>query len=292
MTLPPTLGFIGAGRVGQTLSRLWYERGYTIAAVFSRSFSSAEACADAVSAAAVTDPLEVVRHSDLIFLTVPDDNIAETAARLAVVSLEGKAIVHTSGAKAASILDPLVRRGAATGSLHPVFPFAEVETAIARAPGSVFALEAEGYLRDWLEALIESVSGQIMLIPPGGKARYHAALNFVGAFTVTMYNVAASIFRTLDMDTPVAHAALYSLMLAAVQNVQAVGLPDALTGPISRGDATTIADHLVALNAPEIDGDILEAYSLLARLTLPIAAEQGTDISELESLLKGHLHNA
>lgn len=288
----PTLGFIGAGRVGQTLSRLWYARGYTVAAVSSRSFSSAEVCAGAVSAIAVIDPLEVVRRSDLVLLTVPDDDIAAVAAQLAVMPLEGKAIVHTSGAKPASILDVVAERGAATGSLHPVFPFANVETAMERAPGSVFALEADGELRGWLEALVKSVSGQIMVIPHGGKARYHAALNFVGAFTVTMYDIATSIFRTLDMDTPVAHAALYSLMLAAVQNIQAVGLPKALTGPISRGDASTVAAHLAALDSPEIDAGILEAYQLIARLTLPIAAAQGTDISELEILLKGHLNNA
>lgn len=292
MTARPTLGFIGAGRVGQTLSRLWYERGYTVAAVSSRSFSSAEACASAVSAIAVIDPLEVVHRSELIFLTVPDDDISVVADQLAVLPLDGKAIVHTSGSKPASILERLAERGAVIGGLHPVFPFAEVETAMTRAPGSVFALEAEGELRSWLESLVEAVFGKIMVIPVGSKARYHAALNFVGAFTVTMYEVATSIFETMDMDTPVAHTALYSLMLAAVQNIQAVGLPAALTGPISRGDASTIAAHMATLNSPEIDSDILKAYQVLARLTLPIAAGQGTDISELEMLLKGHLNNA
>ncbi len=288
----PTLGFIGAGRVGQTLSRVWHERGYSIAAVSSRSYSSAEACAQIVLADAVRDPLEVVRRSDLIFLTVPDDEIAKVATSLAEMPMGGKAIVHTSGVKPASVLGLFQVQGAVIGSLHPVFPFANIETALLRMPGSVFALEAEGLLREWLTALVESVSGHILVIPPGSKALYHAALNFVGAYTVTMYNIAASIFETMGINTPEAHRALYSLMLAAIQNIQTDGLPGALTGPISRGDAGTIADHLAALQSAGIDHGILDAYEAIARLTLPIAAAQGIDISELDLLLKGRLKNA
>jgi len=241
---------------------------------------------------AVCDPLEVVRRSDLSFLTVPDDEIIGVAASLVEMSLGGKAIVHTSGAKPASVLNMLQEQGAVIGSLHPVFPFANVETALLRVPGSVFALEAEGLLRGWLEVLVESVSGHILVIPPGGKALYHAALNFVGAYTVTMYSIAASIFETMGINTPEAHRALYSLMLAAIQNIQMDGLPGALTGPISRGDAGTIAEHLAALQSAEIDSEILDAYEVIARLTLPISAAQGTDISELDLLLKGRLKNA
>ncbi len=158
---------MGAGKVGSVLARLLAARGYAITAIYSRTFAHAEALAVAVGAAAVGSLDEI--DADLVLLTVPDDAITATAAGLA--GFTGKAAIHTSGAHDAALLVTLAQRGVQVGSLHPAYPFADVETAINGLPGSTFAVEAQDEpLRGWLLEIVAALDGRVLVIPPGGKA--------------------------------------------------------------------------------------------------------------------------
>jgi len=100
------LGFIGAGVVGRSLAMLLSQRGYTVMSVTSRSAKSAEALAGSVPHCHAGTIHDVQNASDLIFLTVPDDQIEPVAGRLAQEApwRPGQAVVHCSGALS---LDPL-----------------------------------------------------------------------------------------------------------------------------------------------------------------------------------------
>src|SRR4051812_16597078 len=104
MTMQPTVGFIGAGKVGTTLARLLFARGFVISAVYSSRANHAEGLARLVAAKVAVSAGEVTASSDLTFLTVPDDVIGEVAAAVATTELSGKAVVHTSGVYEANVL--------------------------------------------------------------------------------------------------------------------------------------------------------------------------------------------
>lgn len=279
----PTLAFVGAGKVGATLARLFFARGYVVETVYSRTFAHAEALAKMVGAQAV-EALDEVR-GDLVFLTVPDDAIHATAEALA--GFYGSAAVHTSGARDAGELEALAAHGVKVGSLHPAYPFADVEGAIAGLPGSTFALEAEAEpLVGWLMDMVRALDGQVFVIPPDGKAIYHAALAILSNYTVTLYALAETLLKGLGAEQAVADHALNGLLAGTVENLRTQGIPAALTGALVRGDVRTVEAHINALEAT--DPQLAELYGLLGRLSVPMLMERGMvadKIIELERLL-------
>ncbi|MCB9453619.1 MAG: DUF2520 domain-containing protein [Anaerolineaceae bacterium] len=281
----PSVGIIGAGKVGSTLARLWHQAGCRVVAVYSRSEERAGALATRVEAAVCCDsPDHVLQTADLTILAVPDDVIEQVAGRLTTTDLRGKGVVHTSGVHDAGSLSTLAARGALVGSLHPAFPFANIETAVANLPGAAFAVEAESpRLRDWLVALVSRLDGQVMVIPPGKKAVYHAALVIASNYAVTLYNLAEGLLTDLGADVETADRALNPLVGATARNLIRQGVPAALTGPLVRGDAGTVRLHLDALRA--LDVDLAALYVQLARLTLPMLAARGVESDAIERVL-------
>jgi predicted short-subunit dehydrogenase-like oxidoreductase (DUF2520 family) len=283
MTDKPSIGVIGPGKVGATLARLLSKAGYAVQAVYARRNSEAEWLAAYVNGEAVPHPADVLRRCDLILLTVPDDAIEAVAVSL-VGDWQGKAVVHTSGARDLDALDALVQRRAMTGSLHPAFPFADVETALAGLRGAAFAVEAaDARLRNWLVELVTAVGGQVIEIPAGQKALYHAALVMASNYTVVLYAVAERLLTGLGADKAAADAALNVLMTATVENLKAQGIPDALTGPLTRADTGTLQAHLDALNGQP---ELANLYVDLARLAYPLLRARGVDIDLIERQLR------
>lgn len=281
-----SIGFIGAGKVGGTLARLWHQRGYAISAIYSRTFAHARALADAVGAEAVDTPEAVIAASDLTLLAVPDDQIRPLAEQLTLRSrsLMGKAVVHTSGALDVRALESAAAVGASVGSLHPAFPFADVETAVLNLPGAAFAVESEDVrLRGWLLGLVASLDGQVVAISPGSKVLYHAALVIASNYTVTLYALAERLLMSLGADRAAAEAALNPLVTGTAENLRLRGIPDALTGPLVRADVGTVTEHLRALEMVDMDAAAL--YRQLARMTLPLAAARGVSLDALMRLL-------
>ncbi len=284
--MKPSVGVIGAGKVGCALARLCYHRGYRVEAVYSRTLFHAQAMAAQVGGVAVGSGAEVAQRVDLTLLTVPDDAIKAVADGLAGMDWTGKAVVHSSGAYDAQQLSMLAMRGAWVGSLHPAFPFADCETGVARLPGATFAIEAEAeVLRQWLRDMVTALGGQALIIPPGQKALYHAALVLVSNYTVTLYAAGEQILLGLGAEYSAAREALTVLLGATVENLRTQGIPGALTGPLVRGDVGTVNTHLQALE--DYDDQLATIYRELARLTLPLAAARGASVAAIESLLEG-----
>jgi predicted short-subunit dehydrogenase-like oxidoreductase (DUF2520 family) len=264
----PSLSFVGAGKVGATLARLGYAAGYIVRAVYSRSPESAAQLATLVGAEAV-ESAAAVRAADLTLLTVPDDSLPDVVESLAAGAWTGKAIIHTSGAQDASALAALAERGALVGSLHPAFPFADVETAMANLRGATFAVEVtDDRLRNWLSDFVAALGGRMLIVPPGGKVLYHTALVMASNYTVTLYAIAERLLLGLGAEQTAVDGALDVLLRGTVDNLRTQGIPAALTGPIKRGDVGTVMAHLQALRG--VDTDLANLYAGLAKATLPL----------------------
>jgi predicted short-subunit dehydrogenase-like oxidoreductase (DUF2520 family) len=284
-----TLGFIGAGKVAHTLARLWYTRGYSVRAVYSRTANHALALAEKVDAETVAAPGLVFAHADLILLTVSDDTLESVVASM--VNEEklwrgntAKAVIHTSGVHDSGVLSPFIALGVMTGSLHPAYPFADIESAIQGLPGATFGMEADAdVLRGWLEALVEALDGKVLNIPPSGKAAYHSAFVFASNYVVTLYAIAERLLVGLGADREVADNALNTLLSGTLDNLRRQGIPAALTGPLVRGDTQTIKMHIDALG--RVDGELAELYKQLALLSLPMLAAHHLDTIFVEQFL-------
>ena len=280
--MQPTISFIGAGKVANVLARLWYQAGYTIKAVYNRTPSKAENLAEAVSAHVAPTPEYAIMKADLTCIAVSDDAIEDLAKNLSLPDMSGKGLIHTSGAASIDKLQVAAVKGAMLGSLHPALPFADLSTTL---QGATFAIEASHtQLIDWLHDLVSVVGGNPIFIPEGKKALYHAALVLTSNYTVTLYSLAHAILREFATDDTEITETLLPLLKATVANIETQGVPEALTGPLTRTDLGTISAHLNALN----DSEIKATYVSLARATFPMLIERGIDILPIEKLLREH----
>lgn len=264
-----TLNIIGAGRLGQTLGWLARQAGYGIGSVLCRSEAAAEAACAFIGAGQAHTALSQVAPAALTLLAVPDGDIAAVAAALAKVGRlqPGQVVFHASGAGEAALLAPLAAQGLYCASLHPAFSFAEPARAVQGFAGTRCALEGDPQAFATLQALAEAMGGQPFLLAPGGKAAYHAALAVASNYLVTVHQLALQLSATAGMAPAQAQAVIGDLMQKTLANSLALGPAAALTGPIVRGDAGTVARHR-AVMLPAQDA----LYCALGEATLALAA--------------------
>lgn len=273
--------------VGTALASRLADRGYPVIAVSSRSHSSAERLAGRIpGCTAMNSGQEVAEAAELVFITTPDGAIAEVVA--AIVWHRGQSVIHCSGADSVDSLAPASTMGAQTGCFHPLQTFADVEQAINNIAGSTFALEATEPLLSSLKEMAAALSGDAIELGAGDKVAYHAAAVIACNYLVTLVKMSTDLWKTFGVDQEQATRALLPLLKGTVANLERIGLPDSLTGPIARGDTGTIAKHLEALERtmPEL----ADTYRALGRQTVPIAAAKGSinlqQTTELLDLLK------
>jgi predicted short-subunit dehydrogenase-like oxidoreductase (DUF2520 family) len=275
----PRIGIAGAGRAARVLAMSLVAAGYSIAGIYNRTPDRAAVLAQAVGAHAVS--LEsVAAASDIVFIAVSDDAIPLLISDL-VLTDTSTIFTHLSGVHSHQVLAPLAVQGAQTASAHPIMAFGIHDSAALH--GTWWGLEASDkatYVV--LNTLIERLGGHALAITSGQKALYHAALAMASNYMVTLHYVAQQMLINSGLSKSDADQLLQRLMMTTLHNIQASGPVQALTGPLVRGDANTIAAHLRALN----NSDTRALYLHLARHTLPMVIERGTQTDRIISLLK------
>lgn len=291
--LPGPVGFIGAGRVGTALASLLHARGVEVAGVSGRTIQDSRRMASGAHLGSGTagSRIDTLRASAIVFLTVPDDVIADLCQEIAEEGgwREGQGVVHCSGALSSEVLQPARDKGTLTASFHPLQAFASLDAALANLPGSTFALEGDKGLTSQLDTFVQLLGGTALHLRAEDKILYHAAAAIASNYTVTLAALAADLLvrEGVASDANTALHYLMPLLRGTIENLGDVGLPGALTGPIARGDKGTVARHLEALDVSS--PDMAHVYRHLARLTLPLAIEKGgldaDTTQQLEELL-------
>jgi predicted short-subunit dehydrogenase-like oxidoreductase (DUF2520 family) len=277
-------GFIGAGTLGTALAVILSQKGYDISSVASRTRTSAEKLAAQVKGCRIYESnQEVADNADLIFITTPDDTIPRVAAE--VKWRPGQSIVHCSGAASTDILEPAEKAGARVGTFHPLQTLASLEEAINNIPGSTFGIEGHGELLQTLRDMARSVGGNPIELKSSDKVLYHAAAVMACNYLVTLEKIAADLWQTFDVPRNDAVQALMPLLKGTINNLEKIGLPNCLTGPIARGDTGTIKNHLHAMK--ERAPLLVDIYKALGRETIPISIEKGKiNPQQVEALKK------
>ncbi|MBI2851075.1 MAG: DUF2520 domain-containing protein [Chloroflexi bacterium] len=280
------VGFIGAGTVGTALAIGLNARGYQVVAVSSRTKTSSDRLAKEIPGCQSMRMNQAVADSaDLVFITTPDGVIPLVASE--VRWRAGQCVVHCSGADSTATLEPARKLGARVGAFHPLQTFASVKQAIDNLPGSTFAIEAEEPLLTTLKEMAEALGGHSIELKAGDKVIYHAAAVIACNYMVTLVKLATDLWQTFDIPREEATRALIPLLKGTLNNIENVGIPQCLTGPIARGDTGTIQKHLKALN--EVAPAVLSTYRELGRQTIPVALAKGKisiqQAQELEEIL-------
>ncbi len=284
------VSIIGAGVVGTALGVALRRAGHPIAAVASRSESSARAAVARIGSGRVErDPAVAARAAEVVLIAVPDRAIAKVSRQIADAGTlpDGWLGLHTSGYHSSASLEALRGVGGEVGSLHPLQSFAGVNEALERLPGTRCFYEGDAPER--ILDLILDLGGLPIAIDPARKPLYHAAAATASNLLVTVVDLALAMGERAGLDRADLLAALLPLVSGSVSNLEAVGLPRALTGPVSRGDVATIRGHLEALrrDAP----DLLSSYVELSRRTADLARRKGTIDDEMRDTLLGVLKN-
>jgi predicted short-subunit dehydrogenase-like oxidoreductase (DUF2520 family) len=254
------LSIIGAGRTGRTLGLLARRAGYAIGPVVCRSAAHAREAAAWIGAGRPgTEP----RGAAFTLIAVPDGEIPGIVRSLRMP--RGGVAAHTCASLGAEALRPLEPAGA----IHPLRSFADPARAAELFPGTACAIDGDPEAVKLLEEFARAIGGEALRVRPGRKALYHAGAVFASNYLVAVLEAALRLFEEAGVPRGQALPALAKLAGGTLANVEAEGIPAALTGPIERGDAETVRRHALALaqGAPEL----AEAYGALGRRTIEVA---------------------
>ncbi len=287
------IGLIGAGSAGTALILALHDKGYPIVGIASRTLASAERCARWVGCERFsTDPGAVVPLADALFIATPDDAIREVCEGIAKQGgFRARQIVaHLSGALTADELEAARACGAKVMALHPMQTFADPQQGAKNMIGASFSLEGDPEAVAFGREVVEAFFGRVFVIPKDRKALYHAALCVASNYLVTVADLAARMLERAGIEKGAALEAMLPLIQGTVNNLARDGLPLALTGPISRGDAATIARHLNAME--ELAPEVLDFYRTLGKETVRLAREKGGLDPEGEKAIRRMLKKA
>lgn len=273
------LVIIGAGRVGISLGILLKRAGYKISAASARTEASRERAAKWLDCPVTDDPVQAVEGAGCVLIAAPDDSVEEVARRLAESRTlwEGVHVVHTSGSLGTEPLTPVQRAGAWTFAVHPLQSVPDIETGIERIPGSWFGITCDEDLRDWAEALVTDLQGRPLWVAEEERPAYHLAAVMASNFLVTL---AGMVEESPQTDV----RPFLPLMRGTLANIEDLGPAAALTGPVARADATTIALHLATLASR--DPGIEHFYRAISLATVRWASKmRRLDDAQVASLL-------
>jgi len=266
-----TVALIGPGRAGTTIALGLMELGWTVVAVGGRapdapSTLTAAACL-ATEPALVSD---VARGAALVIVATPDRAI-EQVLLAAEPSIEpGALVIHLAGSRGLDVFAALQekRTGLRFGALHPLQTFPSATTGLERLPGAWAAVAGDPAVSEIARAL----GLRPFELADSDRGRYHAAAVVASNHLVALLGQVERLAATCAVP----FEAFAPLVMGSVQNAFALGPADALTGPVARGDLTTVEQHLRDLDPAERD-----AYRALAREAARLTGRRDTGLDRL-----------
>lgn len=275
------IGFIGAGKVGSSFGHYLKDRGLEVLGYSSKSKSSAIKAAEFTNTNFL-ELSELLNSCEYIFITTPDDFIAEVWSEIKPFQLQDKKIFHMSGSLSSKIFDDIETKGAFGYSLHPLFPFTN-NNSYTSLGDAIFTIEGK-FIAE-IEGFLSISKINYYEIKQENKAKYHAAAVFASNYVVALAKISKTLLLECGLPDTEIDRAIFPLMTGALNNIKEKGIEKALTGPILRGDVGTIKLHR------EILKEYRDVYDELGMTALEIASENGnlskSKIEEMKYALGG-----
>src|SRR5882762_29741 len=268
-----TLSIVGAGRVGKALGRCLHDLGWPIGVVVTRSIPTAREAVRAIGGGHATVGLtRQVLASDVVLMATPDGVIADVAGELAQLGgneWHGKVVPHTSGALDSSVLRVLADAGAATGAMHPMQTFSG--QSVPDLAGCVFGIDGNLAALKVARKMIRQLGGVAVRLSGPNKAAYHVAGSFASAGVLAILELATRLLMAQGFTRRQAARALLPLTRQTLDNFERIGSRAAWTGPMTRGDFSTIQRHADALL--DFPPEYQAAHKALLRLSATLLSD-------------------
>ncbi|HLE42181.1 MAG TPA: Rossmann-like and DUF2520 domain-containing protein [Nitrospirota bacterium] len=286
-----TVVIVGAGPVGSSAGYLLARAGYRITSVVSRTRASADEAAAFIGAGApTTDAARAVSGAEIVLIATPDRVIKDVCEYISAGGMlkAGTLVAHLSGAHSLHLLDAAKAVGAYRAVVHPLQSVPGREQGVKNLPGSYFRIEADPEALETAKDLVKALGGIELAMPKWRSDKHSTALYHAGAVTVSNFFVALidygiKFYEALGAGKQEALNAVLPLIRGTLHNIETLGIPDALTGPIMRGDLQTVRDHLEAMQAKA--PELLGLYKELAKQTISVARDKGSITGEVASEL-------
>lgn len=272
------IGFIGPGKVGANLGRYFTQKGITISGFYGQNINSTKEAINITKSKFYENIKDIIKESDILFITTPDDIISIIDTQLSKFNLNNKSICHTSGSLKSNVLYNSKNSGALIYSIHPMFAFSNKNINLNELEKIYFSIEGDYFENSPIEKLIKKLGNKYFLRKEEDSATYHLANVFVSNLILSLLNIGISYFKKLGLSENDSLEAIKPLVKGNIESIFEKGFVDSLTGPVLRGDLTTIEKHLNAL-----DKDHEELYKILSlNLLKLVALRENADIINLQ----------
>lgn len=269
---------IGPGHVGRGLVRAFRASGVEVVGLHGKRPSG-------VATSTGNIPADAAR-ANVVIVSVRDPQLDETLEEVILAANDGRiargtAILHTSAIAEPAAFARLSAAGFPTGTFHPLVPFSDPEVSAELLRKGWIGVDGDNAARNASRRIAGHLGARVLEIPPGRKPAYHAAAVISSNFPVVLASVAGHLLHDIGIPDASAYQAVESLMSGALANMKQTLPDDALTGPVVRGDAETVAKHLRALQGQSAASEVYRALSAAA---VEIAERRGVDPKKLAAV--------
>lgn len=265
---------LGAGKVGRVLERALRRAGWSVT----------------LRAARRSLPRRI--DADLLVLAVRDRQLADLVARLPKIITPSVACVHVAGALRSDVLAPLRGSCAGVAQMHPMISFASTRSFPTLSRGNVH-VEGDLIAVRRAKALAEAIGMTPRHFPRLDTVGYHAAAALVANGGAALAALGARVLQASGVPAATAPKLLGPLLRSVADNVENLGFPAALTGPVRRGDPQAIERGAEMLTARAPEALPLYRAAVLAQVPLARALHEVPDeaLDAIENWAQGNSQN-
>lgn len=285
---PHSLAIAGTGRVAQALGRLLSERGQPVVAIAGRNPERTARAARFISSRTTAVAIQEIPHlASHLLIAVSDSAVECVASLLARSGFQRGVALHTCGAKGPEALAVLARQGISCGALHPMQSFASAEQGVAAMAQSNFAIDGDPEALEWCSSIVTLLGGRSLRIREKDRSLYHAAAVMASSYIAALIYGALEMLQAAGIERSMALSTLAPLARTCTENSLHLGPIEALTGPIERGDSTTVLSHLKCLRS--FPSPVRQLYCSAGLSVVEMALRRGlpeTKAAEIEEMLR------
>lgn len=265
-------GFIGAGKVGFSLGKYLKENNIDISGYYSKSQHSSKEAAIFTNTRQYNNLEDLIKNSDAIFITTPDNQIADVWNEIKRLPIREKLICHCSGSISSEVFSNINNHGAYGYSIHPMFAISDKYNSYKDLSQAFITIEGHEKHLENLKRLFLHLGNDVAIISKENKVLYHAASVTVSNLVLGLINNGVNYLEECGFTKEMAIKALYPLIENNLRNIKERGAVSSLTGPIERGDLSTVINHLNVIREED-----KELYRLLSKNILKIAKVKNQD---------------
>ena len=260
------VGIIGAGKVGFSMGRYLVENGIELTGYFSKSKESSLEASNFTKSKSYQKLADIVRDSEVLFITVPDDMIGVIWEQIKELNVSDKIFCHCSGVLSSKVFLNIADYGCYGYSIHPLLAVSDKYHSYKEFSSILFTIEGSKEKFNIMKELFEGCGNKVISIKPEDKIRYHGAAVLSSNLVLGLLETAVEELTNCGFTREDAFEALIPFMYKNVEHLKNQSIEESLTGPVERGDVSTVNKHM-----DKFEGDNREIYRLLSKKALNIA---------------------